>query len=99
RAPRSSLVPSATLFRSQIHAARLAAAQMLVETEKRQSARWLRSALGTQLAEVIATTRRISAASTIIPAEVSDLARTTHRAAGMIDRKSTRRTSSHVSTS
>ena len=65
----------------QIHAARLAAAQMLVETEKRQSARWLRSALGTQLAEVIATTRRISAASTIIPAEVSDLARTTHRAA------------------
>src|SRR5699024_5144779 len=65
----------------QAHEARLAAAQTLVELEKQSSAQWLRSALGSRLADVVAATRRMSAASTIVPDDVTHLARTAHRAA------------------
>ena len=65
----------------QAHEARLAAAHTLVELEKQSSAQWLRSALGSRLADVVAATRRMSAASTIVPDDVTHLARTAHRAA------------------
>lgn len=65
----------------QTHAARVVAAQTLVEIEKQRSEHWLRSALGARLAEIIAAARRISAAVTIVPGDVSYLAQTAHRAA------------------
>lgn len=65
----------------QIHDARIAAAQALVEVEKEHSEQWLRSALGTRLAELIAATRRICAGPTIALEDVTHLARAAHRAA------------------
>lgn len=65
----------------QIHDARIVGAQALVEVEKEHSAQWLRSALGTRLAELIAATRRICAAPTVALDDVTHLARTAHRAA------------------
>src|SRR5699024_5410862 len=81
----------------QTHEARSAAAQTMVALEKQRSAQWLRSALGTRLPVLIAATRRISAASTIAPDDVTHLARAAHRAAETARRAVDARGRTHLS--
>lgn len=66
------------------HDARVAAARASIEAEKQDSAQWLRSSLGSCLAELIAATRRMTSGpsgTAIARDDIAHVARTSHRAA------------------
>ena len=78
------------------HDARHAAAHALVQVEKQSSARWLRSALGSRLGELLTMTGRISADTQLPQQDVKHVAETARLAAETARRAVAVRSRAHM---